>query len=102
MENTEDNLLKKLAGQPNLYHISQYVCTGYDTYSDAVVTAWSLDEARFIHPSLGKLSIQINEDDFNHYDSSWPMPAYVIAELIGVAIAGTEPDIVICASFHAG
>lgn len=77
-----------------LYRISQDVNVGYDTYDSAVVSAYSEDEAKCIHPST-------------HHKGTWGIgdwceSEYVNVELIGEAIEGIEPGSVICASFNAG
>lgn len=91
----EDNTFNKLAGKRNLYLISQDTNTEYDTYSDAIVAAWTEDEARNIHPRGYTPSWMIS---FSGGD--WAEPKDVSVKLIGVA----EQDIkgVVLASFHAG
>ena len=75
----------------NLYHISQDVNRGYDTYSDAVVAAEGEDDAKNIHPSnTGYYGVGL-----------WALPKDVKVRLIGTAAPGVEFR-VICASFHAG
>lgn len=81
----------------NLYHISQSVNTGYDTYSDAVVAAETENEARFTHPSEYKNPW----DGEPEYYDCWCAADKVNVRLIGVAADYIKPGI-ICASFHAG
>ena len=77
-----------------LYHISQDKRTGWDTYSDAVVSAPDENFAKTMHPEWPEIPIS-NEDWCDH-------PNEVKAVLIGEADKTiTEPK-VICASFHAG
>jgi len=96
----------------NLYLISQSVNGGYDTYDSAVVAAKSEDAAQKVSPS----EYYVWHDDggwhFKYSDGSekaegahrydWAEPSKVKAELIGVAVDGTEAGTVICASFNAG
>lgn len=82
----------------NIYHLSQNICNGYETYSDCIVAAETNKKAKEIHPSTyakGKWW------DGNHYLGSWVKPKYVIAEFIGKAKKGTKSGL-ICASFNAG
>ena len=77
-----------------LYLLSQNQNDGYDTYDSVVVAAETEDEARLIHPGG------------NEWDSEcgcrWAKsPAAVSVELIGVAVDGTKPGVVL-ASFNAG
>ena len=76
-----------------LFHISQDVNNGYDTYSDAVVAAETEDEARKIHPS--------GEDVDKDYDFTWTTPDNVQVSYLGEAAPNISKG-VICASFHAG
>lgn len=75
----------------NIYLITQYDNTGYDTYHNAVVIAESEEAARLTHPSGGEEWI----------DESWTDPEDVEVELLGEAIEGAHAGVV-CASFHAG
>ena len=98
----DEQTFNKLAGKRNLYLISQTVRNGYDTYSDAVVAAWSEEEASNIHPD-GHIYGSARDHDWMGWDDgvTWAAdPKDVKAVFIGVA----EPDIkgVVCASFHAG
>lgn len=79
----------------NLYHISQSVNTGYDTYSDAVVAAEHAHLAQLIHPSGDGWPSR------PRFHNEWCEPSEVKAVLIGVAVEGTQEG-VICASYHAG
>lgn len=79
-----------------LYHISQNVNTGYDTYSDAVVSAESEEVARGIHPSEYAKSLE-------DWGSDWACdPKDVDVEYIGEAAPNITTRGVICASYHAG
>ena len=85
----------------NLYLISQSDVEGYDTFSDAVVAAYTEDEARTIHPNHNcEKRIPLPEMDF-HLGDWTNSPNKVLVTFIGLA----DPKIkagVICASFHAG
>lgn len=95
----------------NLYKISQREKTGYDTYSEAVVAANSVEEARRIHPHAFFKWIE----DHVHWAPSFSDKApvreecrawannieNVKVEVIGVADSSVEPGVVL-ASFHAG
>ena len=89
-----------------IYHISQSECTGYDTYSDAVVYANDVNEARTIHPH-GREIIGTEPNEHGDYHT-WPQTVDKIDTfLIGETIENPDqispigPG-VICASFHAG
>jgi hypothetical protein len=71
-----------------LWLISQEVNNGYDTYSDAVVVAETLEEARNMHPS-----------EYGGLDT-WAPPTQVKVVELGEAKEGIAG--VICASYHAG
>jgi hypothetical protein len=81
----------------NLYLIRQNHNDNWDTYSDAVVTGESEEEARLIHPNGG-----VNDVSDTTRFSDWSAVKFVSAELVGIAVEGTEAGKVICASFHAG
>lgn len=82
---------------------------GYDTYSEAVVTARSPEEAQRIHPDPGLVQ---SEEEFSRCNAeqwesnkkwpSWPNdPNLIQVQYIGTA----APDLgfgVVVASFHAG
>jgi len=79
-----------------IYHLSQKINTGYDTFDSIVVCAESEMEARLIHP--------ITKDWCGKEESCFPV--WVDADLltvkhIGKAKEGIEKGI-ICASFNAG
>lgn len=80
----------------NLYFISQNINTGYDVFTEAVVTADSFEEAQKIRPD-GRL------DPYDiHEDHGWTTPENVHVELIGRAEECIAAGKVICASYHAG
>ena len=82
----------------NLYHISQDVYNGYDTYSDAVVAAKTAKSAATFHPMGGDWRVPHD----TYCGGAWVNdPAQVSVEYIGKAKRGTKEG-VICASFHAG
>lgn len=73
-----------------LYYLSQDDSRGYDTYDSCIVAAETEDEARNIHPLSGWGS------------RTWARkPEYVKVELLGIAVPGTEPGVIL-ASFNAG
>jgi hypothetical protein len=92
-----------------IYHISQTDVRGYDTYSDVVVAADSVEEAAKIHPceewnsKTRKFQVQyIPLDDNNYHTEGWTNnPANVTVRLLGTATDNIRKG-VICASFHAG
>lgn len=90
----EELTFNRLSGRRNLYLISQTDNDGYDTFSDAVVAAWTEDEARNIHPS--QYVYPGEEWDL----SSWCEPISVDVKFIGIADKDLEG--VVCACFHAG
>ena len=74
----------------NLYKLTQYEKTGYDTYDSVVVAAESIDQAKNFNPE-GSWS----------YNHNWcSSPEHVSAEMIGTATEGT-PEGIILASFNA-
>ena len=78
-----------------LWLLSQTEADGYDTYDSAVVAAETELEARHIVPG----------DDGWEEKSSYPSwatkPENVSVQLIGTALAGTLPGVIV-ASFNAG
>lgn len=83
--------MKKL----NLYRLSQEIETGYDTYDSCVVAAESEDAACQIHPGTGW------DDQVTGCETWAHKPDQVKVELIGTAVIGLEPGVVL-ASFNAG
>ena len=79
----------------NLYLISQDEVDGYDTYSDAVVAANTVEEAATLHPNGQRIPAATECGTWTND------PNNVTVNLIGTAMVGTEVG-VICASFHAG
>lgn len=88
-----------------LYHLSQNVETGYDTYSDIVVCAASEEIARTIHPNWRWNNIKSDVERakcWSYNYSGWAKhPDQVLVEYLGEAHDDLEEG-VICASFHAG
>lgn len=80
-----------------LFKISQDVNNDYDTYSDAIVCAASVEDARLIHPDGYPI-------DSQRYDiiGTWANSKDVKVELVGVADESIELNTIVCASFHAG
>ena len=74
----------------HLYHISQAVNNGYDTYDSAVVAAPDEQTAQNMTPT----------DEKHRYDD-WAAPSDVKVRLLGKASFKGEAH-VICASFNAG
>jgi len=80
-----------------LYHISQTVRGGYNTFDSAVVCAESQEEAQRTNPSY-----IVGPDDSWEYDGSWATcPEEVCIQYIGIAAPHIAKG-VICASFNAG
>ena len=77
-----------------LYHISQSVNNDYDTYSDAVVSAKSIKDAKTIHPDGNKIVSKCCE-----IFSTWAPIDDISVEYLGKTKRSRG---VICASFHAG
>lgn len=83
-----------------IFKISQDKQCGYDTYSDAIVVAETMDEAANIHPGGGKIESCGEEDIW--CSCSWCHdPKDVIVRLVGMAYDDQKKG-VLCASFHAG
>lgn len=81
----------------NIYKIARNDTWDYDDYDSAVVVAATEDDARNIHPNG---SGNIHDRSFGH--RSWVSdPLQVAVTLIGVAVDGIEPGVVV-ASFNAG
>ena len=78
-----------------IYYMEQNENTGYDTYSDCVVIAENIEDAKTIHPN--GYEFKENED--------WATWAFTRDGIL-VAEIGTPNDDqkrgVVCASFHAG
>jgi hypothetical protein len=80
----------------NIYKISQKENYEYDTYDSAVVIAETEDGARLIRPGSPKWG-----ESF-HWHGDWcNTPDAVTVELIGGALDGANPGVVL-ASFNAG
>ena len=89
-----------------LYHISQNINTGWDTYSDAVVAAESAQDAASIHPHSSSKYFEgwpvKEEDEAWRVHQDWANdPSEVKVVEIGEANDSIERG-VNCASFHAG
>ncbi len=101
----------------NLYLISQNVNNDYDTYSDAVVAAWSEYEAKCIHPRGDYLwdaeteqwycarynpdGVLYKDFDTSFYNSWAKHIKDVKVKLIGAAALDVVKGVVL-ASYHAG
>jgi hypothetical protein len=83
----------------NIYHISQGINTGYDTYDSAIVIAPDEESAKRMHPN-GKDTIPI-APEYHSFD--WTNdPNNVKAEQIGLALPDDDCQRVVCSSFNAG
>lgn len=78
-----------------LFRISQTQNDDYDTFDSAIVCAESEDDARTIHPGLGKF--ECYQDSLTWCDS----PEHVTVEYIGEAREDMERGVVL-ASFNYG
>lgn len=107
-----------------IFKISQTACSGYDTFSDAIVVAESAEDAVRIHPAHGRYELLVKWDpDFKEYRDAEPgnwvesddkgvlgtrtgdwasRPEMVSVTDVGIAADGLVADTVLCASFHAG
>ena len=81
----------------NIYYIWQEENSGYDTFSNAVVIADSVEEAQATHPYGTEQFDREGKDD----SGTWADIDKVKVELIGIA---DESQIkgVVSSSFHAG
>ena len=97
------------SAQLQIYHISQQEQKGYDTYSDAVVAAYSKAEARRIHP-LGDYvgGYYYDEKERRFRDKGGYTPtvwASTISKIKCVELGTAGPKVqpgIICSSFHVG
>lgn len=80
----------------NLYKLTQDTIRGYDTYDSAVVSAETEEQARNMHPD----GITASGWELNAYPD-WPKAEYVSVELLGTAVTGTKPGVIV-ASYNAG
>lgn len=87
-----------------LYLISQEERSGYDTYSNAVVTAASPEAARNIHPShfCAPFSSEEGPKDWERSHAWARSPDKVNVQLLGEAHVDIPNNVVIVYSFHAG
>jgi hypothetical protein len=76
----------------NLYKVSQYVNTYYDTYDSMIVAAETVEAASNISPTNNAYGVPY---------AQWCEPHQVIVELIGVAKKGTTEGVIL-SSFNAG
>ena len=86
-----------------LYHVTQEVRTGYGTFSDIVVAAYSKKDAARIHPygDVYGTFDGINDNAWG-YSCKWASsPKRVNVTKIGKASKNITQPGVICASFHA-
>jgi hypothetical protein len=81
-----------------LYLLSQDFNSGYDTYDSCIVAAKNEEDAKNIHPYESIFP----ESNMWKNDRVWAgSPENVTVELIGTAIKGTKPGVIL-ASFNAG
>ncbi len=78
----------------NLYLLYQNEVSGYDTHDSCVVVAEDEDSARLITPC----GLPFNDSDYGDWART---PVGVNVKLIGTAVEGMEPGVVL-ASFNAG
>lgn len=95
----------------NIYKISANKSLVWDAYDSAIVTANSIEEARYIHPA--NINLKGYNEETQQYDlpwrkgkfppisSGWIEPENVIVEFVGTTDAYTEPAIIL-ASYNAG
>ena len=88
----------------NLYKLTQEDNDGYDTYDSCIVAAENEERAKLIHPCLedsNPWTPNLFDWAWNRKDSVWAdKPENVTAELIGIAIDGTESGVIL-SSFNA-
>jgi len=88
-----------------LWKIARTDRASYDEYDSAVVAAETEDAARGTHPRGAAVwrgdEWQYLSDGSYYYDSGWADPATLTVVLIGKAVDGTPPGIIV-ASFNAG
>lgn len=93
-----------------IYKISQEICSGYDTYSDAVVIAKDWESAAKIYPGGDYFKNDSETDLFvwngenkgmeiDDWCRSWKD---VKVEYIGEADDSFTEETIVCASYHAG
>lgn len=95
----------------NLYLLTQRVNNNYDTYDSLLVAAPDPETAKKIYPSTGTYwdedreawgSMVLSEFRYVGNYGTWAYrPDQVEAELIGIAVEGTEQGIIL-GSFNAG
>ena len=90
-------IANNFGGEMKLWLISQDRNGKYDVYSDAVVAAETIEEAKMIHPSGYHKDWDGTQDTYD----TWCNVEFVKCHMIGTAKAGTKMG-VICAAFHAG
>ena len=78
-----------------LFLLTQTKEVGYDTYDSVVVAAKSEELAKYIHPET------YNKEPWTSDSGTWcSKPSQVTVELIGTALRGTKPGVIL-ASFNA-
>lgn len=98
-----------MRSKKRLYHLTQDIVTGYDTYSDCIVCAESEEEARNIHPSNfykghdGHWWFRYTDgrEEIENDPGDWCKISEVTVKDIGSANHDIEIGVV-CSSFHAG
>ncbi len=80
----------------NLYRLTQNDVTGFDTYSNVIVAAYTVGQAAHIRPD-GRLWGE--ERDFPEWTDH---PENVKVELIGQAADHIKDGDILCSSYHAG
>ena len=93
-----------------LFLVYQRENNDYDTYDSAVVAAYTIDEAKDIHPSnnheesVTQMTAMAKDDtDGYMYElSSWAEIQHIKADYIGIADIHITAGEIICSSFNAG
>lgn len=93
-----------------LYHLINTETSGYDTYSDMVIAANTEEDA--VHVSKVKTYMYSEWPNYpeskefiwkNYYDESLVSGCWAVnPKVILIADQTTEPEGVVCSSFHAG
>jgi len=99
-----------MARQVCLFRISQEKNSDYDSYDSAIVAAYTIEEAREMHPSeytnetVSELTalVKANADDYHYGLSDWAEFKHIEVEYIGIADIHIIAGDILCNSFNAG
>jgi len=99
-----------MAKPVNLFRIYQNKNHSYDSYDSAVVAAYTIEEAREIHPSeyvtesVSKITTaaRADKDGYHSNLSSWAEIEHIKADFLGLADIHIKAGDIICSSFNAG